>query len=249
MKSFRDRNPYIVGAISVLLLGAATGIAFLVGLMHLLEHTYTMEGEFSDASGLRAGDDVKLAGVKVGRVTDIAVERSTGSVRVEWVVDHGVEIGKDAGAEIALSSLLGAKHIRITHPTDGDVLMEDLPREQRVVPLERTDVPFDVFELTRIATHGVEELNTEELNSLLVDLADITEGKAGTVDALVEGINRVGHAVNDRKAKFDALIQQADRLSATLSDKDDELLALLDASAPDPRHDRRAPERPRRDAG
>ncbi|HAS09879.1 MAG TPA: MCE family protein, partial [Acidimicrobiaceae bacterium] len=37
MKSFRDRNPYIVGIISVLLLGGATGFAFLVGTLNLLE--------------------------------------------------------------------------------------------------------------------------------------------------------------------------------------------------------------------
>ena len=230
MKSFRDRNPYIVGIISVLLLGGATGFAFLVGTLNLLEDAYPMEGVFSDASGLRAGDDVKVAGVKVGRVTDIDVDRDAGAVTVEWVVDEGIEIRDGAGAEIALSSLLGAKEIRILDPMDGDVAMTDLPEEQRVVPLERTKTPFDIFELTRIATEGVQELDTEALNSLLVDLADITEGKAGTVEDLVEGINRVGAAVNDREQQFDALLDQADRLSATLADKDDEILSLLDSS-------------------
>lgn len=230
MKSFRDRNPYVVGLISVLLLGGATGLAFLVGTLNLLEDAYPMEGVFSDASGLRSGDDVKLAGVKVGRVTDIDVDRDAGAVTVEWVVNSGIEIRDGAGAEIALSSLLGAKEVRILDAMDGDVAMSELPEEQRVVPLERTKVPFDIFELTRIATEGVQELDTEALNALLVDLADITEGKAGTVEDLVEGINRVGAAVNDREQQFDALLEQADRLSATLADKDDEILALLDSS-------------------
>ena len=230
MKSFRDRNPYIVGIVSVLLIGAATGFAFLVGLLHLLEHTYSMEGVFSDASGLKAGDDVKLAGVKVGRVTDIEVDRASGNVRVTWVVDHGVDIGQDAGAEIALSSLLGAKHIRITNPVAGDTMMEDLPTDQRVVPLERTSVPYDVFELTRVATHGIEQTNTKELNQFLLDLADITDGKAATVADLVTGIRKVGAAVNERDQKFAALLDQADRLSTTLADKDDEIVQLLDSS-------------------
>lgn len=231
MKSFRDRNPYAVGIISVLLIGAATGFAFMVGLLNLLDDTYEMQGVFSDASGLRAGDDVKVAGVTVGRVTDIEVDRSSGNVQVEWVVDQGIEIGNEAGAEIALASLLGAKFVRINEPVAGDMMMEDLPSEQRVVPLERTKVPFDVFELTRIATEGIEELDTEELNALLVDLADITEGKAPTVDALVTGIRRVGQAINSRDEKFDALLDQADRLSQTLADKDDEIVALLDSSS------------------
>ena len=230
MKSFRDRNPYVVGLVSVLLLGAATGFAFLVGTLNLLENTYSMQGVFSDASGLRGGDDVKVAGVKVGRVTDIEVDRASGNVRVEWEVDKGIDIADEAGAEIALASLLGAKHIRINDPMDGDIMMADLPEEQRTVPLERTKVPFDVFELTRIATEGIEELDTEALNDFLVDLADITDGKAATVDDLLTGIREVGSAINQRDQEFESLLDQADRLSTTLADKDDEIISLLDSS-------------------
>jgi len=230
VKSFRDMNPYVVGLLSVLLIGGATGFAFLVGTLNLLEEAYPMRGVFTDASGLRAGDDVKVAGVKVGRVTDIDVDREAGSVIVEWVVDEGVEIRDGAGAEIALSSLLGAKEIRINDPMDGDVAMAELPEEQRVVPVERTTTPFDIFELTRVATEGVQELETDQLNQFFVDLADITEGKRATVEDLLEGIQRVASAVNDREQQFDDLIAQADRLSETLADKDDELLGLLDSS-------------------
>ncbi len=230
MKSFRDRNPYMVGIVSVLLIGAATGFAFMVGLLNLLENAYPMEGVFSDASGLRTGDDVKLAGVKVGRVTDIEVDRPSGNVRVSWVINDGIEVGNEAGAEIALASLLGAKHIRINDPVAGDMMMDELPGEQRVVPLERTKVPFDLFELTRVATEGIQELETDKLNDFLVDLADITDGKAATLDDLLTGIREVGSAINDRDQEFDALLDQADRLSATLADKDDEIISLLDTS-------------------
>lgn len=230
MKSFRDRNPYAVGIVTVLLLGTATGFAFMVGLLNIFERAYSMEGVFSDASGLREGDSVRLAGIKVGRVTDIEVDRPSGNVRVSWVVNDGTEIRNEAGAEIALQSLLGAKHIRINDPMSGDTRMEELPEEQRVVPLERTKTPFDIFELTRVATEGIQELDTQKLNDLLVDLADITEGKAATVEDLATGIREVGRAINDRDAEFSALLDQADRLSATLADKDDEIIALLDTS-------------------
>ena len=230
MKSFRDMNPYVVGLASVLLLGTAVGFAFLVGTLNLLEKAYPMHGVFTDASGLRGGDDVKLAGVKVGRVTGIEVDREAGAVIVNWVVDDGVEVRDDARAEIALSSLLGAKEVRILDAMDGDVAMADLPEEQREIPVERTKTPFDLFELTRVATEGVQELETEELNRFFVDLADITEGKRATVEDLLEGIQRVGAAVNDREEQFDDLLSQADRLSETLADKDDELISLLDSS-------------------
>src|SRR3546814_9911297 len=103
-------------------------MAFLVGLLHLLEDTYEMEANFTDAAGLRGGDEVKLAGVKVGRVTGIEADRANGLVRVEWVVDSGVDIRSGAGAEIALETLLGSKFIRITDATEGAERKEDLPR-------------------------------------------------------------------------------------------------------------------------
>ena len=46
MKSFRDRNPYAVGIVSVLVLGALTGGAFAVGLLKIFEHTYTLHAQF-----------------------------------------------------------------------------------------------------------------------------------------------------------------------------------------------------------
>ena len=230
MKSFRDRNPYAVGIVSVLLIGALTGIAFGVGLLHLLEKTYKMEAVFTDAAGLRVGDDVKVAGVKVGRVTGIAVDRQHGQVEVDFVVNHGVEIHDGASAEIALETLLGAKFIRINDATAGDTNFEDMASDERVIPVERTKVPFDVFELTRIATEGIEELHTDQLNDFINQLADVTEGRRDSLTQLVTSIDDVSTAITSRDAQLDQLLERADALSQTLADKDQTLVQLIDQS-------------------
>lgn len=240
MRSFRDRNPYAVGLVSVLLIGAVTGAAFLVGLLHLLEDTYTMEGTFTNAAGLRNGDDVKVAGVKVGRVTGIRADREKGLVNVEWVVNDGVEIKDGAGADIALETLLGSKFIRITNADAGERAMADLPREQRIIPHEscnaagactaRTTTPVDVFDLTRNATESIEATDNEKLNQLINQLADITEGKRGTVTDLVNGIDQVASAINERETHLKNLLDHADELSANLAAKDQTLVRLIDSS-------------------
>jgi phospholipid/cholesterol/gamma-HCH transport system substrate-binding protein len=240
MKSFRDRNPYAVGIVSVLLIGAVTGVAFLVGLLHLLEHTYTMEGTFTDAAGLRNGDDVKVAGVKVGRVTGIHADREHGLVQVEWVVNHGVDIKEGAGADIALETLLGSKFIRITNPDDGNALMEDLPREERLIPYQecdpngscvaRTTTPVDVFDLTRDATERIQATDNDKLNLLIKQLADITAGKRGTITDLIAGIDQVSTAINEREGELANLLDHVDVLSANLAAKDQTLVQLIDSS-------------------
>ena len=240
MKSFRDRNPYAVGLVSLLVIGALTGLAFMVGLLHLLENTYEMRGTFSQASGLRNGDDVKVAGVKVGRVTGIHADRSSGLVEVSWVVDHGVEIRNAAKADIALETLLGAKYIRIRDANEGSDRYESLPKAERRIPhqecgadglcVERTTTPEDVFDITREATERIEATDNDKLNQLIGQLADVTNGKRATVTDLLNGIRDVSEAINARDGKLASLLDHSDRLAANLAAKDKSLVRLIDSS-------------------
>lgn len=243
MKSFRDRNPYAVGIASVLLLGLLTGFAFAVGLFRLLEDTYTVHAEFDDAAGLKGGNEVRLAGVKVGRVAGIAVQHDHGTVIVTMEINRGVELGDTTTAEIALGTLLGAKLVRLEWDAaesgsllegscgpgeEGERCHDGAPLIPRELAGDR--VPFDVFELTRIATEGVQELDTEGLDDLVGDLADLTEGRRDSLTTLIESIDDVSRAVTTRDQQLDELLARAETLSSTLAEKDQTLVELIDRS-------------------
>jgi phospholipid/cholesterol/gamma-HCH transport system substrate-binding protein len=230
MRSFRDRNPYAVGLISVLIIGTITGIAFAVGLLHLLENTYTLRAEFKDAAGLRGGDSVQVAGIKVGRVTDVKADRQRGVIVVEFVVNHNVEVREGAGAEVALLTLLGAKYIRLTDVMSGNEVLEKLPGNDSRRTLTKTKTPFDIFELTRVATEGVQQLNTKELNDLINQLANVTQDKKQSITDLIDGLDKVSTAINARDAELRQLLDRADTLGKTLAEKDQTLVALIDQS-------------------
>ena len=229
MKSFADRNPYAIGLVSILLIGAATGIAFMVGILHLLDHTYTVRAVFSDAAGIKRGDDVRVAGIKAGRVDGIRVDRRRGDVVVTLVVHHGVQLGPETRADIALQTLLGTKFVRLS----GTVVkpyLEDSRGPARTIPRERTSTPFDVFELTKIGTRTIQQTENDKLNKLITDLADITQGKHDQIKQLVDGLARVSSAIHDRDSQLRDLFDKADTLSATLADKDQTLVGLIDQS-------------------
>lgn len=229
MKSFADRNPYVIGIVSVLVIAAATGAAFMVGIFHLLEDTYEVQAVFKDAAGIRTGDDVRVAGVRAGRVTGVRANPSEGNVVVDMVVDDGVELGLETSAEVALETLLGTKFVRLDGPV-VEPYLETLPPERRRIPLERTKTPFDVFELTRIGTQTAQQTDTEKLNRFITDLADITEGKQDTVRQLVTGITEVSAAVNQRDTQLRQLFERFESLSSTLAEKDRTLVNLIDQS-------------------
>ncbi|HVM10668.1 MAG TPA: MlaD family protein [Acidimicrobiales bacterium] len=229
MKSFRDRNPIVVGLVSVAIIGALVAFAFAVGILRLFEKAYAAQAVFNDASGIHAGDDVRVAGVKVGRVTKVRADREEGTVIVDFLVNRGIDLGPETTAEIALQTLLGTKFLRL----DGEVerpYLAELPEDERVIPLERTKTPFDVFELTKVGTRSIEATDTEKLNRLITQLADISEGKHDQIAELASGITDVSAAITDREAQLSQLLDRARTLSDTLAEKDETLVALIDQS-------------------
>ena len=228
-RSFRDMNPYVVGLVSVGILGAIVGFAFLVGLLHLFEKTYALDAVFPDAAGLRGGDEVKVAGVKAGRVTSLEVDRDDGTVIVHMAIDEGVDLGPDTSAEIALATLLGSKYVRLSGDVEAPYLA-DVDRKQRTIPVERTKTPFDVFELTRIGTENIEATDTDKLNQLITQLGDVTDGRHEAISKLATGVQRVGSAVNARTTQLESLLDQAAVLTTTLREKDSTLVSLIEQS-------------------
>jgi len=229
MRSFRDRNPFVVGIVSVFVIGLLVALAFAAGIARIFDKTYSITAVFTDASGIQGGDDVRVAGVKVGRVTKVRADRRAGNVVVDFEVRDGVELGQETTAEVALQTLLGTKFLRL----DGEVAapyLHDVPKAQRTIPVERTKTPFDVFELTKVGTRSIEATDTEKLNRLIGQLADVAEGKHDQIAALAAGITDVSNALTTREAQLTSLLDRAETLSATLAEKDETLVALIDQS-------------------
>ena len=229
MKSFRDMNPYIVGVISVAVIAVLVGFAFAVGILRLGEDVYPVRAVFADAAGVVKDDEVRVAGVEVGRVNSIKADRRQGHVIVELMINRGVELGPTTTAEVALATLLGTKFVRLSGPVEAPFLA-DMPEPKRVIPLERTRTPFDVFRLTEVGTRVIQETDNEKVNKLIGQLADVTEGKREQVTQLLDGIARFSTALGERDAQLRSLLERGDRLSATLAEKDETLTALLEQS-------------------
>ena len=229
MRSFRDRNPYAIGIASVLVIGLFVGFAFMVGVLHLLEDAYKVEAVFSDAAGIRGGDEVKVAGVKAGRVTKIKADRGQGAVIVEMVVNRGVDLGPETRAEIALETLLGTKFVRLSGPVHRPHL-EDMEEEERVIPLDRTSTPVDLFALATLGTRRIQETDTDKLKTFIDQLAEVTAGDPEDIKTLLRSVSEVSSAINSREGQLRKLLEEFDGLSALLAEKDQTLVSLIDQS-------------------
>jgi phospholipid/cholesterol/gamma-HCH transport system substrate-binding protein len=228
--SFMDLNPVALGAVSLVLILGAVGTVFAVGQFGLLDDRYEMSGVFTDTSGLRRGDLVRMAGVEVGEVTGVHADFARGQVIVTWEVDKGVDLGPRTTAEISLATLLGGTYVRL----DGDVTepyMATLPAGERRIPLDRTKTPTSVDAVLRNTTRAVEQLDVVNVNALLSQLGEITTASGDDVARVVQGIAAVAQAVNASKEEVERLLASTETITGTLASKDVELAALVDHAA------------------
>lgn len=103
------------------LTGAVVLIVALVFLGFALLHSgraggsgYTLKARFDHIDGLASGGDVRIAGVKVGTVTDETIDPKTFEAVVSMTVRDDIKLPKDTGASITSESLLGGKYISLS---------------------------------------------------------------------------------------------------------------------------------------
>ena len=229
LRSFKDMSKTAVGLVSVGLIAGACVATFAVGQLGLLENRYSMSGVFVDTGGIRSGDAVRVAGVDVGSVTGVHPDFDEGYVVITWEVDHDVDLGRDTTAEIALGTLLGGEHLRLS-TTAEEPFLADLPADDRRIPLERTSVPISVTEALGDTTRVIQEVDTDQVNEVVAAFGDIATETQDVAGELFTHLDQVASAIASREADVQRLVDSSRTVTATLADRDQQLVALIDAA-------------------
>lgn len=219
MRSFTERNPVVIGvvAVVVVLSGTAGALALNSGFF---ADRYEVQARFPDTAGLRAGDDVRVAGVRSGRVGGL--REVDGQVEVDLEIDEGIELPADTRAEIVVESLLGSKHVRLVPGRDWSRLLQD-----RDVIVD-TVTPTEVLDVQEVGVPLLEETDAAALDDLMGKVERITEGQRENVGEIIVGLTQLTEAVNSRQAEARRLIDSSRVVTGTLSDRDEQLLDALD---------------------
>src|SRR4051812_45814917 len=151
-KPFRERNPVIIGAISLAVIAALILGAFRAQDLPLIGGGDTYTAAFSEAGGLKVDDPVRIAGVRVGKGEKIELEGD--HVKVTFRVKTDSQFGTDTGAAIRVSTLLGAMYIALEPSGQGQL---DSNKE---IPVDRTSSPYDVVKAFSGLASTTEQIDT-----------------------------------------------------------------------------------------
>ena len=110
VKPFRERNPVTIGITGIVVILVLLFGAFNADKLPIIGGGSAYSAAFTDLSGLKKGDDVRVAGVKVGKVTGISLTH--GYVKVSFKI-KGVHLGDQTTASIRVKTLLGTKYLSL----------------------------------------------------------------------------------------------------------------------------------------
>ncbi|SCL30965.1 phospholipid/cholesterol/gamma-HCH transport system substrate-binding protein [Micromonospora rhizosphaerae] len=222
MKPFRERNPVVVGAIGLVVIVAALLGAFqLDRLAALTGRAY--QAAFHDASGLTAGNEVRVAGVRVGTVTAVDLARGPAPyVRVRFRVDDdGVRLGRDTGATIRIKTVLGQKYLALSPAGAGR-----LP-EGGQIPLSRTAAPFDVVQAVTGLADTLDKVDTDQLAQAFTTLSATFADTPASVGTSLTGLSRLSKTVASRDAELRTLLAHARTVTGVLAERDEDFRKLV----------------------
>ncbi|KAA1426142.1 MCE family protein [Nocardioides antri] len=218
MRSFSERNPAWIAVVGTVLLVAGFLATFYSESLPVIGRGTTYTAHFAEAAGLTTSSEVRVAGVKVGKVTDVRLDGT--EVVVAFTVKDAW-LGDRTSAAIKIKTLLGQKYVAL-EPDGEEELDPDDP-----IPLERTTVPFDIAEATSGLATNLEEIDVEQLADSFRAMSASFEDTPADVRAMLDGLSGLAKTISSRDEELATLLRSMRSVSGTMADLDGEVEDLL----------------------
>ncbi|WP_028937652.1 MCE family protein [Pseudonocardia spinosispora] len=218
MKAFSSRNPIIIGLVSMAVIAVLLVVAYRADSLPIIGSGPEYKAQFSEAAGLQSGNEVRIAGVRVGKVTDVSLEGNHVLIKFRA---KDADIGNASSASIQIKTLLGEKYLAID-PAGDRPLATDSP-----IPLERTVAPYDVVQAFNQLSTTVGQLDTNALAASLRTLAETFKDTPADVRTSLDGLSRLSVTIASRDDQLAHLLDNTNRATGTLAARNDDINKIL----------------------
>ena len=117
----RNMLEIVMGAIVLLTAVGFVGLAYEAANIRGTDG-YELEAEFGATGGLSVGDDVRISGIKVGRISRQELDPVTYAARIVMSLDERIRIPTDSSARITAASLLGGNYLELIPGANEDMM-------------------------------------------------------------------------------------------------------------------------------
>lgn len=195
---------------------------------------YTVE--FTDVEGLTPGNPVTMAGVRVGRVDEIAFADAGGGtakavVRIEVRSDHALT--SETAAAVRYGDMLGARYLALTDPAGSGGALAAAAGEAQIlepgatIPLDRTTPPIDLTAMMNGFRPLFDALDPDQVNALTRGVVETFGGQGQTVATLLTQIGDLSTGLAERQSVMEQLVRNTTALLGVVDARSPRLEQLL----------------------
>jgi phospholipid/cholesterol/gamma-HCH transport system substrate-binding protein len=178
--------------------------------------------EFVDATGVVEGDDVRIAGVKVGTVKKVEIVDRTRAM-VTFSVDDTQSLSKATHASIRYRNLVGQRYISLTDEIGDTADLEG----GDTIPVAQTSPALDLTVLFNGFKPLFQALSPADINKLSYEIVQVFQGEGGTLEGLLSSTASVTSTLASRDQVIGELIDNLNEVLDHLGDRDDQLSRLI----------------------
>lgn len=214
------RRPALLGVQAIVVLALLMAVALNAGRLPIFTGE-TYRAVFADASGLQEGTEVRVAGIKVGKVREIDLDDDR--VVVTFDVED-VPLGEETRAGIEIKTLLGQHYLSVTPAGPGRM------EEGGTIPESRTTTPLSIVPALQQLSTTTAALDTDQIAGALDALSGVLESATPEVRGTLTGIARLSRTVASRDQQLQQLFESADTVTGVLATRDAEVSTLFRSS-------------------
>lgn len=207
---------------------ATSLLVILIGNLSF-QGTNDYEAEFVDVAGVVTGDDVRIAGVKVGSVKSIETVNPDGGETndtravVTISVFESSTLTKASTASIRFRNLVGQRYIQLAEGMGDSSVLEP----GGTIPISQTSPALDLTVLFNGFKPLFEALSPDDLNKLSFEVISVFQGEGGTLKSLLNSTASVTQTLANRDDLIADLLDNLDFVLDRVADRESELSALI----------------------
>ncbi len=185
--------------------------------------TFSYKADFSDVTGLEVGDDVRIAGVKVGSVNGIKIVHRN-EAQVDFSVEKSSPLPKSVVVALRYRNLAGQRYIDVSQ---GAGPTNDLFPRNQVIPISQTRDAVDLTVLFNGFKPLFQGLDAGEVNQLSDSIIEVLQGEAGGVTNLFTNLATLTNSLADKDQLIGEVVDNLSDVLSTVAQHDTELSNLI----------------------
>ena len=222
------RRKNITGTLARVALFTAICLVFMFALVTVFgqfrfDSRSTYSAVFTNVSGLKGGNFVRIAGVEIGKVNDLTLNED-GTVRVSFAIDKGLVLTEGTEASVRYENLIGDRYLALDEGTGSVRRLQ--PGE--TIPPTRTSPALDVDALIGGFRPLFRALDPDQVNALSGQLLKVFQGQGGTIASVLAQTSSLTTTLADRDQLIGQVITNLNTVLGTFAARDAQFSDGLD---------------------